>query len=445
MAELDTFSGTEEEQKQKKRRLELMWEKILAYYMMETYVSKAQEKAEIELRSAYYTTSQYVKKHGLLNKLIEKKGDGPSASELIQEVGSLETPESPLGELFAELQKKQPSEEKLLNALTRVIVEEPLRILEDSQHEQDRRINWERSNSVEIEQAGDFELVDEEQVRYEERLGKKMAILRTVMPHELYQELEQSLESEGRVIRTDQIDTKDQPSQRGGYESYIKAKSVEPEEKAGKLANAGDVYSAAAYMLAAWEQKDASEFDEEKADARAMELSASRAFKVYMKGHPGNLLAAARGTAIEEAHNGITALDADLSRRDTVLANTRDSLKRMATGKTPRFHHMLNALDRFVNADTEPSQKEKTGLVNILGEYIINEGSGSCEYDKNCFIEAMRSIKVLLTESDFEKVVGRINEGRTSKVKAADFDVEETSKTPECEEPIKKLLRGGKP
>ena len=219
-----------------------------------------------------------------------------------------------------------------------------------------------------------------------------------------------------------------------------------PEEKAGQLANAGDVYSAAAYMLAAYEQKDAIEFDEAKADARAMELSGSRAFKAYMKGHPGNLLAAARGTAVEETHNGVAALDADLSRRDAILTNTRDSLKKLATGKTPCFHRMLNALDRFVNADTEPTQEEKAGLVNALGDYITTDGSPkSREYNKECFTQAMCSVKALLPEQDFEKVVEQVNVGREPKVKAADFDAPEPVKERIREEPARQLAREAAP
>ena len=46
-----------------------------------------------------------------------------------------------------------------------------------------------------LEATDGFELVDEEHVCYEERLAKKMAFLRAVMPPELYKELEQTLET----------------------------------------------------------------------------------------------------------------------------------------------------------------------------------------------------------------------------------------------------------
>ena len=434
----------EELEKKKKREAELQWKKILAYYMMETYVTKAQAQAEAELRNAYLATNRYVKEHGLLNRLLEKKGNGPSPAELLMEIGKFEPPDSPLGELFQEMQKDPPSEEKLNQALTRVIVEEPPRVIADAQKEQERKTEWERSHAKDKEAAGDFELVDEEHVRYEERLGKKMAFLRAVMPPELYKELEQTLESGEYTLSAQQLE---EPEKRKhDYKTYVKEKRVEPEEKAGQLANAGDVYSAAAYMLAAYEQKGAPEFDEAKADVRAMELSGSRAFKAYMKGHPGNLLAAARGTAVEETHNGVAALDADLSRRDAILTNTRDSLKKLATGKTPCFHRMLNALDRFVNADTEPTQEEKAGLVNALGDYITTDGSPkSREYNKECFTQAMCSVKALLPEQDFEKVVEQVNVGREPKVKAADFDTPEPVKERIREEPARQLAREAAP
>ncbi len=416
----------EELQKKKKREAELQWQKILAYYMMETYVMKAEALAEAEMQAAYRATDQFIQRHGLLQRLFEKKGDGPSPAELLMEIGKDEPLDSPLGELFFEMQKKPLSEGKLTHALTRVIAEEPPRMIADAQKERERRAEWEREHAKEAEAADSFELVDEEQVRYAARLDKKMAFLRTVMPPELYKELEQRLASGEYTFNADQLGAQEkQQEHKRDYQSYVKEKRVEPEEKAGKLANAGDVYSAAAYVIAAYEQKDAPEFDEAKADARAMEISGSRAFKVYMKGHPGNLLAAARGTAVEDTHDGIAALDADLSRRDAILTDVRDSLKNMATGKTPCFHQMLSALDRYVNADTEPSQQEKESLVSALGTYVSKDcAPDSGELDTACFTQAMRAVKALLPEKKFAAVLDMVNEGRAPKVKAEDFDLE---------------------
>ena len=437
----------EELERKKKREAELQWRKILAYYMMETYVTKAQAQAEAEFRSAYQLTGRFIKSHGVLNRLFEKKGNGPSPAELLMAFGQDEPPDSPLGELLSEIMRNPPSEEKLTEALTRVIVEEPPRVISDAQKERERRAEWERVHKKELQGADGFEVVDPEQIRYQQKLEKKMAFFRAVLSPEVYKELEQQLQSPEYTMEQHKLDGQErEPESKRDYQTYVKEKRVEPQEKAGKLANAGDVYSAAAYMLAAWEQKDDPEFDEAKADARAMELSGSRAFKAYMKGHPGNLLAAARGTAVEATHDGVAALDADLSRRDAILTDARDSLKRMSSGKTAQFHKMLSALDRFVNADTEPSKQEKEGLVKAMGEYITTDCSpNSREYNKDCFMAAMRSVKALLPDKDFEKVVEQVNVGREPKVKTADFDSLAPTAERTRENPDRELTLEAKP
>ena len=429
----------EELERKKKRDAEQIWKKILAYYMMETYVTKAQARAEAEMRAAYYATSRYIKEHGLLHGLFEKNGNGPAPTELLAELVKDEPPDSPLGELWAEARRGPASEKKLASALTRVIAEEPPRVLADAEKERERRAEWEHAHAQDVTESDGFELVDEERVRYETKLDKKLAFLRAVMPPELFKELEQQLTSGKYTIDAGQMEEK-QPERKRDYKSYVAEKRVEPKERAGKLANAGDVYSAAAYLLAAYEQKDAPVFDEAKADARAMELSGSRAFKAYMKGHPGNLLAAARGTAIEETHDGIAALDADLSRRDAALASARDSLKKMATGKTKRFHQMLSKLDRFVNADTEPSQQERKELAVALADYVCTDcAPDSREADPTCFMQAMRAVKALVPEKDFSAFVDRLNLGREPKIKAADFDMAPPAAEKEREGSARKL------
>ena len=427
-------------ERERKRREELLWQRVLSYYMYQEYVAKPQAAAEAELGNAFRAVTGFVDKHGIVSRLFRKNGNEPSPAELLMQFAQYEPKDSPLGQLAEEMRKNPPSEEKVAKAIERVVVEEPTRMFEAAEREKTRRTEWRRMHAKDIKAAGDFELVDEERVRYERMLEIKMKFLRTVMSPELFKELSHKLETGEYIVDLKKIKEqeekrkeereKQEKQEKKDYKAYVKEKRVEPQEKAGKLANAGDVYSAAAYMLAAYEQKDDPEFDEKKADARAMELSGSRAFKSYMKGHPGNLLAAARGTAVKETSEGVSALDADLSRRDAVLTQTRDSLKKMATGRTACFHKMLNALDHFVNEDTEPSKDERASLVSALGEYIAKDGSPkSREYDKECFTQAMCSVKALLPDKDFDRVVEQVNVGRDPKVKAADFDLELTGPT----------------
>ena len=426
-------------ERERKRREELLWQRVLSYYMYQEYVAKPQAAAEAELGNAFRAVTGFVDKHGIVSRLFRKNGNEPSPAELLMQFAQYEPKDSPLGRLAEEMRKNPPSEEKVAKAIERVVVEEPTRMFEAAEREKERRTEWRRTHAEEIKAAGDFELVDEERVRYERMLEMKMKFLSTVMRPELFKELSHKLETGEYIVDLKKIKEqekrkeereKQEEQEKKDYKAYVKEKRVEPQEKAGKLANAGDVYSAAAYMIAAYEQKDDPEFDEKKADARAMELSGSRAFKSYMKGHPGNLLAAARGTAVKETSEGVSALDADLSRRDAILTSTRDSLKKMATGRTACFHKMLNALDHFVNEDTEPSKDERDSLVSALGEYIAKDGSPkSREYDKECFTQAMCSVKALLPDKDFDKVVEHVNVGRSPKVKAADFELAPDSPT----------------
>lgn len=431
----------EELRKKKRREEELQWQKILAYYMMETYVTKAGAQAEAEMMDAYRAASFFVTESGLLQSLFEKGENGVRPVDLLAELGADEAPDSPLGELWAEIRSAKRSPERVTKALTRVIVEEPPRILADAQKEKERRTEWEREHTKKIEAEKGAEPVDTERARYEARLEKKMAFLRTVMPPHLYKELSQKLESGEYSLDAVQMDEKEKNKEgKRDYKGYVQQRRVEPQEKAGKLANAGNVYSAAAYMLAAYEQKDAPEFDEAKADARAMELSGSRAFKAYMKGHPGNLLAVARGTAVGETYNGVKALNADLSRRDAILTETRDSLKKMATGKTPRFHRMLNTLDRFVNEDTEPTKQERGELAMALADYICTDcAPDSRVSDSAGFQLAMCAVKAIAPEKDFAAFVERVNIGRDPKVKAADFDTPKPVRGKETDAPVREL------
>ncbi|MBQ7713364.1 MAG: hypothetical protein IJT71_00555 [Oscillospiraceae bacterium] len=420
------------EELREKRRREQWWRKVLAYYMMDTYVTKQDEKARAEAMTAYRAAERLVEERGLVNRLFKKRGNAPSAAELFLELGKDEQPDSPIGELAAELRKQQPSEEKLKSAVERVIVEEPVRMLEAERREQERRAEWRRTHPHYTD-AAESETIELQRIaRYEDRKGKKMSIFRELMPPEQFRELQALLAAQHRDIEAEeraaeQEQPQAQQRQTPTFAQYVEQKKLPAEvileEKAGQLARSGEIYTAAAYMIAAYEQKDEKEFDAEKADLRAMQLSGSRAFKAYMKGHPGSLIAAAKGTAVAETRDGVAALDADLKRRDAILRETRDNLKKLATGKTPAFHRMLNALDRFVNEDTEPTPQERAGVVHALADYIATDcAQGSREFDDACFTQAMRSVKALVPEQDFAKVVEQVNVGREPKVKAEEFD-----------------------
>lgn len=428
--------------KRKKRKEEEEWyRKLIAYFMMKKYYVQQeaiQNQYTMEIGDMLLTMARDLWKAGIFRSLFVKRNDELSPVELLDH---LEPKEGNAYFTLLREMKRQPHDARKLNmAITRVVVETPPRLIRREAEERRRREEWHRKNPHKR-----YELVKDERARlYEERLECEMVLLRMMMPPELYQKLCKEMEKQGRQFdmekdflrvpdkkkelweKAKQAKEKEKQEAEHRYRKYTEEKKTDPKEKAGKLINSSDVFAAAAYMLAAYEQKGAATFDEKKADARAMEISGSRAFRAYMKGHPGNLMAAARNIGVEEARDGIEALSQDLDRRDAILVEARDSLKRMSTGKTECFHQMLNMLNRYVDSDVEPTEQERSSLVTALGNYITTDcAPGSREMDRACFGHAMRSVRALLSERDFGTVIEKVNEGRYPKVKATDFDLPE--------------------
>ena len=171
--------------------------------------------------------------------------------------------------------------------------------------------------------------------------------------------------------------------------------------------------TAAAYQIAAWEQKDAERFDEKKADARAMEISGMRAFRTYMQQQPGSLLAAARGTALDFTHDAMLALDAAFTLRDGYLRPARDALKRAASGKSAEFHRMANELDHFLSAEAEPPRETREALIKSLGRYVLAESApGSRDHDRTSTLSALSALRALTSDRDFARLLETVNRGR---------------------------------
>lgn len=80
-----------------------------------------------------------------------------------------------------------------------------------------------------------------------------------------------------------------------------------------------------------------------------------------------------------------------------------------------------------MNADEEPSEQERTGLVNALAEYVFTDCMPkSREANAACFTQSMCALKALLPEQDFAQVVEEANRGRDPKVEVEDFNMERT-------------------
>ncbi len=150
-------------------------------------------------------------------------------------------------------------------------------------------------------------------------------------------------------------------------------------------------------MLAAYEQKNAANFDEAKADMRAVELFNSRAFRAYIDAHPGNLIAAANGSGLDVTGEEIRKLDEKIRKRDAVLTDVYKEMKKAATGKTPLFYRMMQKLDYFIKPENAPDAEEKKELISVLGEYVTKDcAPNSKEADAVCFAQSMRALKALI-------------------------------------------------
>ncbi len=107
---------------------------------------------------------------------------------------------------------------------------------------------------------------------------------------------------------------------------------------------------------------------------------------------------------------------------------------------------MLNVLDRFVNADTEPTKQERGELAKSLADYIcIDCVPDSRVGDETCFRYAMCAVKAIVPEKDFGSFIERVNVGRSPKVKAADFDREPAAPKKAQEAPAQELVRETEP
>ena len=251
-----------------------------------------------------------------------------------------------------------------------------------------------------------------------------MAFLRQMMPRELFDQLIDALAREGHAIHENDLDMPDaQAPQQMSYQEYIASKRIQMEVHNGHFVNANNVYTSAAYMLAAYEQKDALQFNAAKADQRAMELFGSKAFRVYLDSHPGSLVAAAQNSFMDITHEGIRRMEEQIKRRDEKLKAVSRNLRGAASGKSSRYHRMLNKMERFAASPTEPSEAEKKDLLSSLGEFILKDcAPNAAERNEDDFRDAMCAVKALVPQESFKKVVDQVNIGRQHKVSANDFD-----------------------
>ena len=416
-----------EKEEERKKQEEAWWQKVITYYLNQMYheeVDREVGKYRPEPLPFLRYMAQYIHERRTVEQLYVKKAGQLSAYEVLEKMDKYQEEDSPFRALLTDLResKERPEDaaakEKAERSLSRCVEEAPVQI-----------VNRTRRNAVRKKKAAqqrpEAEIpkpdpTEEARTRYE------MTFLRAVMPPELYRKLCDELTKQGRAVDPEK-DFLFIPEREGGrsYEEYTAMHRVNPVEKDGKLANLDEIVTSAAYMLAAFEQKDEPDFDEKGADARAMELSGSKGFRAYVSSHPGSILAAARNTGLEATHRELTALETSTRKRDGVLSSVADAMHRSSSGKTVAYHQVMNAVKRFAASPDEPSQEERNALGMKLAQYVMTEGNpASPHYKKENAMLAARAMKALLPSRDFEAFLTTANQGRTEEQKLRSEELE---------------------
>ena len=418
------------ELKRRKKEREAEWKKILAYYMMEKLKVERRQEAAMRAFAERYTaiiTAELVVKEKKLAALFRKEPGRLSAVEILKKMCPNEEKNSPFRKLYDKISKEPISEQEAEKAIAEVIAEAPPMILESAKAERERKEKWQQEQIRQREAdpvAAKLHILeeDEEALRYAKKMRHRLSCLRKLMPQELFQNLCNGLAREGHAVNVNELEIPEEEPQHMTYEEYTARKKAQMQMHDGKFVNADNVYTSAAYMLAAYEQKDLPVFNAAVADERARQLFGTKAFRVYLDSHPGSLVAAAQGAFMDITHEGIVKLEAELQKRDAVLNTVSRNLRQSATGKTQRFYKMLNKLERFAGSPVEPSEAERKDLLASMGEYILKDcAPDSKEYDEACFKDAMCAVKALIPAESFGKVLDQVNKGRVSKVEAGDF------------------------
>ena len=410
-------------EKRRKKAREQWWKRILAYYMMEKMVEE-RKKEEILRNYAIYHTAIVIEE-GMMSLLFFKEPGRMSPMELLEKIEEGESEDSPFRELINKIRKQPMSEEETEEAIAEVVEKAPPMILEEAKAERDRQETIQRQEEERKAREPEARPVlrepDPEAIRYNRQLRLKLAFLKKLMPAILFNELCQGLAREGHVINVNALDIQDPIQPRATYESYIAEKQTQLQAHNSRFVNADNVYTSAAYMLAAYEQKDSPRFNAAQADARARELFGSKAFRVYLDSHPGSLVAASQNAFLDITHEGVMKLEEELTHRDRILGTVSRNLRRNASGQTANYHRMLNKMERFVKSQIEPSDADKKNLVSAIGEYVLKDcAPGSQVGDEEAMMDALCAAQVLLPEDSFAKLLEQVNAGRSKPLTAND-------------------------
>lgn len=393
----------------KKREEAERWKKVLLYYMFQQYQEEKERLEKMYSSVAWESfgtlVDRIVERLDPISKLFERKPNSLSIFDRLEKIAEYEEKDSPFLDLYHSAKDDPPQPEKIKKSWGRCLKKAPEYMIARERNEQKRR----RGHRI------DRNNLDKEGKKYEVLLSWRLSIIRD-QNVELFNALCKAYEAEGRLIdpnmdfsKLPEIEAEKQAMKehRGKftYEEYID--NVRDKESSIK-----DL-KAAAYIFAAYEQKTAPEFDAEKADRRAGNIFCSRAFTEIGNEHPAELLTMMRDEeSLKAAYDKFAKMEKEYTRRDAVLSDASELLSRHASGRTKRFHRMFNALNSFVKAENEPPQETRQELAQQLSAFVLTDcAPESKEYSKACFTQAMRCLRVLVSEKKFADYVDSLNRG----------------------------------
>lgn len=415
-----------EQEAERKRQEAAWWNKVIAYYLNQMYHREVEREIEKYRTEPLLisTVAGYFKEQSKLRKLMESEPGKLSAMQILADMSVYQEENSAFTRLLKDIKENGQDEAKITASLNRCAEEAPKEVLNRERRRSERKKREQleqREEPQDPESRRKVELRNrrraELDAREERRLNYEMTFLRSIMEPERYRQLCAALSKEGRRVdpMKDFLFIAARDRERGGpsYEEYTAMHKVDPVERNGQLANMDEIVTSAAYMLAAFEQKDEPDFDAKAADARAMELSGSKGFRAYVGSHPGSLLAAARNTGIAATHREMTALEDSIRKRDGVLASVAEAMQRSSSGKTASYHQVMNAIKRFAASPDDPPEQARNDLSMKLAQYVMTEGNpASPHYKKEDAMLAARAMKALLPKRDFEAFLSTANLGR---------------------------------
>ena len=415
----------------KKRREKERWAKVILYYLWQKY---AEEKVKVEEQysaNIRVLLGRDLRERKLSAKqLMEKKPGELSCYEILEHLEKLGMKkDSPLMGLLGALRKSPPEDAEVTQAAAECVGKMPAQIIAEDGAELERR----RKLHMEPDK------LDEKAMTYEEKLTFEMTAMRVLMPPELFRELCRAMKEQGRNLdpNKDYLRIAEPAQEQKKTRSeYLREKTYHPDEDYVRAYTTEDMIRSAAAALAAYEQKDEREFDANRANARAREMSGSRAFRQYMMGHAKMLIATAQNEGVEYTHHAIEALELDMKRRDAVLRDACGQLKSMASGKTPQFHKMVNMLGRYMEPGREQNKQERQELTMALVEFVQKDCvPGKPEYNKTCFTQSMCALRALSNEDDFARFVGSLKETGYGDLKTEMFPLDAAPKRSPAPQP----------